>query len=154
MIRKSVTTSQFSPRVIGTVMMIVSVVFEGLLFIIQTRLIQNENVSPLRMQREVTSWVLIFAFIYTLFKWQLTEAVDYAFKHSEYFLEVAILGFLYFCSQLFIYKATAKFQPNISLYLTSAAMILMVQISFSFSVHKYHKFQVVGMSLAWFGIAF
>jgi hypothetical protein len=66
---------------------------------------------------------------------------------------VAILGFLFFCSQLFIYRAAAKFQPNIYLYLTSAAMVLMVQISFSFTVHKYHQFQIIGMSLAWLSIA-
>lgn len=104
------------------------------------------------MLRDITTWTLFFAYGYLMVQGKFTASAEYTFKHMEYFVEVAIVGVFYFLGQLIVYKATKNQQQNVPSYLMSAAMILMVQVSFSFSIHKYHIYQVIGLVMAWGGI--
>ncbi len=51
-----------------------------------------------------------------------------------------------------MYRAFTRMAHNIPAYLSSSRKVLNVFVSFSFSVHNYHFYQVVGMIFAWVNI--
>ena len=104
------------------------------------------------MLRDVSLWSWAFSVFYLLFKGKFSYSAEYSFSHLDYLVEVAVLGLFFCLGQLLLYKATQNLQQNAAAYLMSAAMVLTVQVSFSFSVHKYHMYQVVGLLMAWIGI--
>ncbi len=59
---------------------------------------------------------------------------------------------LFFIGQLLIYRAFTRMTQNIPAYLSTSRKVLNVFVSFSFSVHNYHYYQVIGMFFAWVNI--
>lgn len=95
---------------------------------------------------------MFFAYMYVLFTGKIDYSIDYGFRHIEYLGLVAFLALIYFIGQLIIHKTLKSLGSNVVGLMGTATMVLMLQISYAFTVNSYERYQVVGLVMAWGGL--
>lgn len=135
-------------QVFAAVMIVVSLFSDGILSIFQARINEDYRPPTIIMMRDITRWTILCSLIFILAKGDLAYTIEFCLTHYSFTYNMIGLALLYFTGQLFLYRAITRMSQNMPGFLSSSRKVLNIQISFAFTVHKYHKWQIVGILLS------
>ena len=134
-------------ELIGVILMVFSLLGEGLLPDFQAVIKQNYKPAPNVLLVFVNKWTTILTVGYSLVMGHFFHIVTFIYHHRAILIDNLLIGVLCFFGQVFIYRLVKQFKQHIVPFVITTRKIFTVALSIIYFGHKFNGFQFVGVAI-------
>ena len=138
-------TDEHKTELVGIVLMVFSLIGEGLLPDFQAVIKQNYKPTSTVLLVFVNKWTFIISFLFSIVMGHSLEIVNFMYHHQRMLIDNILIGVLSFLGQIFIYRLVKQFKQHIVPFIITTRKIFTIALSIAYYGHQYNSQQVVGV---------